>query len=164
MYKLLCSMLVFFAGGGVLCQTPSPIQYKGGWKLLQRDLLLHLPINPAVSTFHDDGVQFNRYYQVTMQIGKHGEMGESFTVFSVMDSLKAPFIAEAVRYTAGKWINLSGEDRTVVLPIYLLYRKDGAVDSVGTIPIMSQHHYFNGQATPPVQLAPIVITSYPAVR
>jgi hypothetical protein len=145
-------------------QTDGVIGYKGGLHLLQRDILLHLRINPAVTTYHDDGVTYNRYYQVVIQIGKEGQLGESLSVFSLMDTLKAPFIVAAVRATTGKWINHSGKEQTVVLPIYLLYKTAESGDSAVQPPVFGQAVYFGEQKQAAVYLQPVVVSSYPVVR
>jgi hypothetical protein len=146
------------------CQQDSLIEYKGGFNLLGRDILRHLPINPAVTTYHDEGVDYDRYYTVVLKILKNGGIGKSIFVFSVMDSLKVPLVVDAIRFTAGKWINHSGEDQTVVLPIYLVNRMDEPSDSTKKIPIISQQYYLDGSRSKVVYLAPVILTSYPPKR
>ena len=165
MCKSACFVVVaIFLALGCYGQADPVIGYKGGMPLLQRDILLHLRINPAVDTYHDEGVNYNRYYQVVMQIGKEGELGESLSVISLMDTLKTPFIVTAIRATAGKWINHSGKEQTVVLPIYLIYKTAESGDSVVRPPVFGQAVFFGEQKREAVYFPPVVISSYPGVR
>ena len=165
MPKIIYSFILatLFAQAG-FSQTDHVIGYKNGMTQLQRDILLHLHINPAVATYYDTGVNYNRYYKVVMQIGKEGELGELITVFSLMDTLKSPLIVAAIRSTAGKWINNSGKVQTVVLPIYLIYKTNELGDSAIRPPVFGQETYFGLEKQRAVYLQPVVINCYPAVR
>jgi hypothetical protein len=100
----------------------SAIGYKGGLKMLARDIIKHLPaIFYKKEGPGDLDIDYNRYYQAVMKIHKDGTIDKSILIFSYMDTVKVPIILDAIHQTDGKWINYSGEDQIIVLPLHFLY-------------------------------------------
>jgi len=143
----------------------SVIGYKGGIKMLARDILKRLP-----TIFYKNAgpesldITCNRYYNVVMKIQKDGTIDKSILVFSVMDTVKVPFIINAIQQTNGNWINNSGEDQLIVLPLYLLYERSDESQTPEKIPIMRQDYYLNWTKSRLIYFEPIVSTAYSPVH
>lgn len=143
------------------CQKDSLIQYKGGLDRLNGDVLRHLRIDRDL---HDEGKVRDHYYLVMFDLQKNNTVGPRISIVSVMDSGKAGALLAAFKFTKDKWINLSGEDQTVVLPIYIHYKFDDPNAGDQDIPAIRQDYYINWEKKKIICLKPMIITSLPAVR
>ncbi len=95
---------------------------------------------------------------------KNNTIGPRISIVSVQDSGKAGALLNAFKFTGGKWINLSGEDQTVVLPVYIHYKFDDPNAGDLDMPVIRQDIYINGEKKNIIYLKPMTITSLPTVR
>ena len=140
------------------------IGYKGGSKALTKDIIKHLPeIFYKKGGLEDLDITYNRYYEVIMKIHKDGTIDKSILIFSFMDTVKMPILMNAIHQTDGKWINYSGEDQVIVLPLHFLYIGN-YLSSSPEQPIMRQDYYLNWAKSRLIYFEPIVSRCYAPVH
>ena len=161
---LLTACLAIF-GISYAQQNSDVIEYAGGRKQLDKAVWKYLGNHKGM---FDDAMQSdsarktNKYYTVFMQVDKNGVIGADIMVNACNDTSITSIIAAAVRETSGQWINHSGSDKWVVLPIYYLY-KDERV-AIENLPPKKLYLYGINGKTPVVYLDKLEIFLFPTVQ
>jgi hypothetical protein len=119
-----------------------------------------------VSAKSQDGVlgfqfKYNRYYGVRFTVLVDGQIGKEVTVFSFQDTSNSLAILGAIKQTNGNWINNSGKELSVYMPIEVQYIIDGT-DPIPLLPI-AYREYHDGGPADLVSIPPIIIQQYPPV-
>jgi hypothetical protein len=156
---------LFFWNSEAFSQSnDSLIGYKGGLERLKRDIIKALPtIFYKKEGPEDFYIEYNRYYEAIMKINKDGTIDKSILIFSFMDTVKMPFIINAIHKTDGKWINYTGEDQIIVLPLHFLYVGNDLSRSP-EMPFMREDYYLNWTKSKLIYFEPIVSISYAPVH
>jgi hypothetical protein len=132
MKNLLITLLVLISEKQVYAQAKQAlINYKDGKDILTGLFLNRMHLNLDIE---DSLVHYNRYFELIFTISKEGSLKGDAFVFSIGDSTKAPYIIQALKRTQGKWINKTGRDVQVVLPIYTIYKESQEKESTEKIP------------------------------
>lgn len=163
--NLILLLLLSFCIISVFSQpSQNTIQYKNGFQRLNKVFVNKSELYTGIRGGTYSEITHNRFFNVVMRIGTDGNI-DSILIISVMDSVEAPLIIDAIKSTRGNWINKSGMAQLVVLPLYLLYLGDyDETNVVAKIPIMRQEYYTNWNKSALIYLDPIIIKTYPSVH
>ena len=146
-------------------QNSDGIEYSGGRKQLDKTIGKYLGTHHGMfddATQPDSARKSHKYFTVFMQIDKNGIINGDIMVNACNDTSVTSLIAAAVRGTSGQWINHSGSDIWVVLPIYYLYKDEGLLTE--EIPLTKWYLFTNNRRTPVVYLDKVEIILYPVVH
>lgn len=124
LYLLLILMAV--TGEPIFSQTALPIEYKGGSWALFRKVVKYLEINNGVYNGNEPEKerQGNKYFIVVLSMDGNGRFNNDCSILSIQDTTNCKNVLAAVKETNGSWINHTGENQTVIIPVYFLYDSD----------------------------------------
>jgi len=162
---LLLTSCLAICGFSYSQQNSDVIEYSGGQKQLDKTIGKYLGTHKGMfddAPKPDSGRKSNKYFTVFMQINKNGVIDGDIMVNACNDTSVTAVIAAAVRGTSGQWINHSGSDKWVVLPIYYLYKDEGLL--IEKIPLTKWYLFTNNGRTPVVYLDKVEIILYPVVH
>jgi hypothetical protein len=151
--------LVFLCTVSFSQSNQTLIQYKNGFRELNRIFLSQMLKKKGIQGVQSDSIKYNRYFNVVMEVAKDGSI-DSILVISIMDSSKGQFIIDGLKKTQGNWINKSGVTQMVVLPIYLIYKSGNEKDPIEKTPFIRQDFYTNWNNRSLIHLEPIIIELY----
>jgi hypothetical protein len=108
-------LFVFFSSQAQKYDSTS-LTFTDGYEKLEKLVGYETSISDALQ---NDSFYKNEYlfYEVILNIGKDGTMGDIW-INSLYDTALASSILEAMKKTNGLWVNNSGSELVVVLPIY----------------------------------------------
>ena len=163
--SLLCFMLLHVLPGYSQIPDSAYLEYKGRPGGLGR-LMLNEVSN--ADRFSDEDFHKIRhiYYDVQFRIDRTGKLGEQITINSVNDSSLRQTILQAMKKTQGHWINHTGKDMVVILPIHLNNESGDSVFTDSTMKMLPVWHasYNHWEESKILYLTSIEITTYPTVR
>lgn len=98
----------------------------------------------------------NRHFLLSITINKAGKIQAiNLFSFSKLDSIETLNILAALEQTDNKWINNSGKDQTIVLPISYIY--DDKNDNPEKFPDLQQEFYSNWNKVKLIFLERIIV-------
>jgi hypothetical protein len=103
----------------------------------------------------------DKQYLVLLRIEKNGVLGDDISIFMSNDSLMLPMILDVMRRTQGHWINHTGKEQMVVLPICYFFQSD---EKEKPMPILRFDKYNKTGKEAMVYLEPFTIVMYPPMR
>jgi hypothetical protein len=106
-----------------LCQSDtSLLGYQGGYKYLGKTMLHQFDMGGYSDNVKTD----NRYFIFFFKVDKDGRIGREVFINTITDSsfIRPDLYITALRATDGKWINRTGGDLNVVLPVIFRRSKD----------------------------------------
>jgi hypothetical protein len=161
MHKPICFLLLLtlpsLASFG---QSDSLIGYQGGLSRLNKVFLDAL--DRGVQRYHhDEGKWHDLHFLATFEVSADGAVGPVVSVVADNDSSLFPRIRTAISVTSGKWINHTGEPRTIVLPINIHYVYDDPRYNQADTLRLYQESYDGGVRKKVIYLKPITIESGP---
>ncbi|GEM_PF-7016118 len=142
--------------------TSRIITYAGGYNILTKNLVNYVYFNYGF--FQDSARAHNRYFQAKIKIDKNGFFKSEMELISINNdtSTIGSIIVEAIKKTSGKWINHSGKDQIVILPVYFIYKDENTKSE--PIPEIKNEIYLEAKKFKPIYLQPIEIDMYPTVH
>jgi hypothetical protein len=154
MKKITISAIAIVLSGIAVCQS-NPIEFQGGRQALDRILAKNIIV--------DDRKVFDssRYFEVFMSINKAGHIGQVL-ITSVYDSSKMGLILLVIKKTQDKWINHTGTDQLVSLPIYIYFESDN--DVLRRNPKIFSQQFLDWDNRPMINLVPFVVNVYPTLH
>ncbi len=165
MKKFIITSLSLFLFTTIWAQeNPNSVEYTRGRKMLNNSIIDYLVKHDGTYT----GVfayyirEGNKYFIVVIKNDKDGRIKDGGSVLSMQDTTNAEVVLNAVLHTNGLWINHTGVEKTVVLPIYFLYRYDDEKIKREKDPVCS--NYFTNSNKDIICLEPLVIELHPWVR
>ena len=137
--------------------TSNILQYKDGYARLNKMIFSYVGDN-----YNVEEVKHSAYSNFNITIDKNGKVVD-VNIFSVDDSSLSTVICKAIYLTDGKWINATGENQILNLPINCIYVDDGSKDK--NIPFTFYSNYYeNGRFKNVVHFKPMTIYFYPTVK
>ena len=134
----------------------STIKYADGFKTFYRDIYKHLHPGQDYLGSPDS----NRYYTFLIQITASGGLGAiSINSVGIMDSIEIAYILSKLKESKGKWINNSGIDQTMVLPVYFVFN-DYDDKYKQKLPNVNEAYYINWNRKKLIYLEPIIAKVY----
>ncbi len=112
------------------------LEYSGGKK--EFDKLVGRAYSSSIGDEPFKYEEINKFYEIQFTVGKNGNLGDSILVSSINDTIAVPYFLKMIRSTQGKWINRSGTDLLVFLPIYVTFSESKS----GFYPTFRPKHSF----------------------
>ena len=162
---LLCLMLLSGLHGFSQMPDSSYLEYAGSPGGLGRLMLNEVSNSDRLS--EEDFYKIHHiYYEVQFRIDKNGTLGEQVIINSVNDTSLRQTILQTMKKTQGHWINHSGKDLLVILPIHLYNDSGDSVFTDSTMKILPVWHasYNRWEETKILYLATIKIKTFPPVH
>ncbi len=139
-----------------------PIEFKGGDTAISGSIFHYLSKHNGIYMRATDEVRSsNKYFVVTFKMDSKGMIGKDASILSMQDTSIAKVVLNAVLQTNGQWINNTQKAKTVILPVYFIYKSDGREIEKG--PVL-KGNFYAGQSKDIVCLEPFVIMMYPEVH
>jgi hypothetical protein len=130
----------------------SLLGYQGGYKYLGKVMLHQLDMGGYYSNTQTD----NRYFFFFFTVDKDGKIGKRVFIQSIVDSslIKPGLYISALRATQGKWLNHTGGDLNVILPVIYRRKKD-----LNPPPLLNINYnlFDNGNPEKLIRLAPVIV-------
>ncbi len=146
----------------LFCQSQTPdvqVEYREGKKAFTKAVFNFLcnRINGCY-TDNDSLRMGNKYFILFINMDVDGKFRDGISALSIQDTTNTAKIVAAVRQTEGHWINHTGSKKTVMLPVYFLYRiRETKVWEKD--PVL-KNHFYKGSNKDIICLEPLVIEMY----
>src|SRR5450631_4367752 len=142
-------------------QPTVQVEYRGGTNALTK--LFSKSINDRSNNTENAEVRSNRFYSVEFSLDPTGHIMDNVVIVSTSTIDIDSTIVGFMRKVEGNWINHSGHNIDVVLPISFIY-KDESVRLTNTQCPLTTTSFSKWKKREQVVLEPLIITILPTMR